>query len=138
VAIAERVLQQRVSCEPHLESLDIDQRSRGAIFLNARFDAPREFWFPVLVVVDDAQIFAPPRLGDVDEAARRVALAAMTNLMCRGRKRGLSGITGDSGPRQARQNVAAEKGGGGGANPDGPPFPRHRLARAAGRSARPR
>jgi hypothetical protein len=109
VAIAERVRQQRVSCDLNLESLDIDQQMRAAaIFLNALFDAPREFWFPVLVVVDEAQIFAPAAAGDVDEAARRVSLAAMTNLMCRGRKRGLSGILATQRLAKLAKNVAAE------------------------------
>ncbi len=32
----------------------------AATFLNALFDAPREHWYPALVVVDEAQLFAPP------------------------------------------------------------------------------
>jgi hypothetical protein len=109
VAIAERVRQQRVSCDLNLESLDIDQQMRAAAtFLNALFDAPREFWFPSLVVVDEAQLFAPAAAGEVDDAARRVSLGAMTNLMCRGRKRGLSGILATQRLAKLAKNVAAE------------------------------
>ncbi|MGY3581417.1 DNA helicase HerA-like ATPase [Bradyrhizobium sp. USDA 4341] len=109
VAIAERVRQQRVSCDLNLESLDIDQQMRAAAtFLNALFEAPRQFWFPSLVVVDEAQLFAPAAAGDVDDAARRVSLGAMTNLMCRGRKRGLSGILATQRLAKLAKNVAAE------------------------------
>lgn len=110
VAIAERVRQQRVSCDLNLESLDIDQQMRAAAtFLNALFDAPREFWFPCLVVVDEAQLFAPAGASEGgDEAARRASLAAMTNLMCRGRKRGLAGILATQRLAKLAKNVAAE------------------------------
>ena len=110
VAIAERVRQQRVSCDLNLESLDIDQQMRAAAtFLNALFDAPREFWFPCLVVVDEAQLFAPAGTSEGgDEAARRASLAAMTNLMCRGRKRGLAGILATQRLAKLAKNVAAE------------------------------
>src|SRR3546814_8796541 len=63
----------------------------AAAFLNALFDAPREHWFPAPVVIDEAQMFAPSASGDVTDAVRRASLSAMTNLMCRGRKRGLAG-----------------------------------------------
>ena len=46
---------------------------------------------PVLVVVDEAQLFAPAVASEVPDEARKLSLAAMTNLMCRGRKRGLAG-----------------------------------------------
>jgi hypothetical protein len=109
VAIAERVRQQRVSCDLNLENLDIDQQMRAAAtFLNALFEAPRKFWFPALVVVDEAQLFAPAAAGEVDDASRRVSLGAMTNLMCRGRKRGLSGIIATQRLAKLAKNVAAE------------------------------
>lgn len=109
VAIAERVRQQRVSCDLNLESLEIEQQMKAAAtFLNALFDAPREFWFPALVVVDEAQMFAPAAAGDVDETVRKASLGAMTNLMCRGRKRGLSGIIATQRLAKLAKNVAAE------------------------------
>ena len=37
----------------------------AAAFLNGMFDADREFWYPVLVVVDEAQLFAPAVAGEV-------------------------------------------------------------------------
>jgi hypothetical protein len=72
------------------------------------FDAGREFWYPVLVVVDEAQLFAPAVAGEVSDEARKVSLGAMTNLMCRGRKRGLAGVIATQRLAKLAKNVAAE------------------------------
>ena len=80
----------------------------AATFLNALFEAPREHWYPVLVAVDEAQLFAPAASGDVAEDARRASLTAMTNLMCRGRKRGLAGVIATQRLAKLAKNVAAE------------------------------
>lgn len=107
--IAARVREHRVSAVLTLESLESAQQMKAAgIFLNALFDAPREIWYPVLVVVDEAQLFAPAAAGDADEEARRVSLGAMTNLMCRGRKRGLAGVIATQRLAKLAKNVAAE------------------------------
>ena len=109
IGIANRIRQHRVSCVLSLEGLDIELQMRNAgIFLNAMFDADREFWYPVLVVVDEAQMFAPSVAGDVSEEARKVSLGAMTNLMCRGRKRGLAGVIATQRLAKLAKNVAAE------------------------------
>jgi len=107
--IAQRIRQHRVSAVLVLESLDAEMQMRAAAaFLNALFDAERDFWFPVLVVVDEAQLFAPAASGEVSEEARKVSLGAMTNLMCRGRKRGLAGIIATQRLAKLAKNVAAE------------------------------
>ena len=107
--IASRVRQHRVSAVLNLESLDVEMQMRAAgTFLNAMFDADRDHWFPVLVVVDEAQLFAPAVAGEVSEEARRLSLGAMTNLMCRGRKRGLAGIIATQRLAKLAKNVAAE------------------------------
>jgi hypothetical protein len=109
VSIAARVRAHRVSVVLNLEGLEVDAQLRCAgAFLNRLFDAPREQWYPVLVVVDEAQLFAPAAAGDVGEEARRVSLAAMTNLMCRGRKRGLAGVIATQRLAKLAKNVAAE------------------------------
>ncbi len=109
IGIANRIRQHRVSCVLTLEGLEIDDQMRAAAtFLNALFDADREFWFPVLVVVDEAQMFAPAAGGEVAEDARRASLGAMTNLMCRGRKRGLAGVIATQRLAKLAKNVAAE------------------------------
>ena len=108
-SIAARVREHRVSVVLNLEGLEVDNQLRCAgHFLNRLFDAPREQWHPVLVVVDEAQLFAPAAAGDVGEEARRVSLAAMTNLMCRGRKRGLAGVIATQRLAKLAKNVAAE------------------------------
>lgn len=107
--IANRIRQHRVSCVLTLEGLEIDQQMRAAAaFLNGMFDADREFWYPVLVVVDEAQMFAPAVAGEVADDARKASLGAMTNLMCRGRKRGLAGVIATQRLAKLAKNVAAE------------------------------
>ncbi|MGF7005086.1 helicase HerA domain-containing protein [Aminobacter sp. BE322] len=107
--IAGRIRQHRVSVVLNLEGLDVEQQMRGAAaFLNGMFDADREFWYPVLVVVDEAQLFAPAVAGEVSDEARKISLGAMTNLMCRGRKRGLAGVIATQRLAKLAKNVAAE------------------------------
>ncbi len=107
--LAARVRAHRVSVVLNLENLEVDGQMRSAAqFLNALFDADREHWFPALVVVDEAQLFAPAAASDVSDEARRVSLAAMTNLMCRGRKRGLAGVIATQRLAKLAKNVAAE------------------------------
>jgi DNA helicase HerA-like ATPase len=109
IGIATRIRQHRVSCVLSLEGLEVEQQMRAAgIFLNAMFDADREHWYPVLVVVDEAQMFAPAIAGDVSEDSRKLSLSAMTNLMCRGRKRGLAGVIATQRLAKLAKNVAAE------------------------------
>jgi energy-coupling factor transporter ATP-binding protein EcfA2 len=104
-----RIRQHRASVVLALDELEIDQQMKcAAQFLNALFDAPREQWYPALVVVDEAQMFAPAAAGEVSEEARRVSLSAMTNLMCRGRKRGLAGVIATQRLAKLAKNVAAE------------------------------
>src|SRR3546814_4117478 len=80
----------------------------AATFLSALFDAPRDHWYPALVVVDEAQMFAPVAAGEVSDEARRASLGAMTNLMFRGRKRGLAGVIATQRLAKLAKNVAAE------------------------------
>jgi hypothetical protein len=107
--IANRIRKNRVSCVLTLEGLDLEEQMRAAAaFLNGLFDADRDYWYPVLVVVDEAQMFAPAVAGDVSEEARKQSLGAMTNLMCRGRKRGLAGVIATQRLAKLAKNVAAE------------------------------
>ena len=108
-ALARRCREHRASVVLALEGLEVEQQIRcAAQFINALFDAPREFWFPALVVVDEAQMFAPSVAGEIGEDTRRMTLSAMTNLMCRGRKRGLAGIVATQRLAKLAKNVAAE------------------------------
>ncbi len=107
--IAARIRQHRVSVVLDLEGLDVEQQMRAAAaFLGGMFDADRDYWYPLLVVVDEAQLFAPAVAGDVADEARKLSLGAMTNLMCRGRKRGLAGVIATQRLAKLAKNVAAE------------------------------
>src|SRR5215470_18948847 len=105
----ERARIHRVSAVLNLEGLDAEnQMRRAAAFLNGLFEAARDHWYPMLVVVDEAQLFAPAVAGEVSDEARKLSLAAMTNLMCRGRKRGLAGVIATQRLAKLAKNVAAE------------------------------
>jgi hypothetical protein len=105
----ERVRIHRVSTVLNLEGLDAEhQLRRAAAFLGGLFEVDRDHWYPMLVVVDEAQLFAPAIAGDVSDEARKLSLAAMTNLMCRGRKRGLAGVIATQRLAKLAKNVAAE------------------------------
>ena len=107
--IAGRIRQHRVSVVLNLEGLDAEQQMRcAAAFLGGLFDADRDYWYPMLVVVDEAQLFAPAAGGEVSDEARKLSLGAMTNLMCRGRKRGLAGVIATQRLAKLAKNVAAE------------------------------
>ncbi|EKM99478.1 ATPase, partial [Acidocella sp. MX-AZ02] len=105
----ERARMHRVSTVLNLEGLDAEtQMRRAAAFLGGMFEVPRDHWYPVLVVVDEAQLFAPAVGGEVADEARKLSLGAMTNLMCRGRKRGLAGVIATQRLAKLAKNVAAE------------------------------
>lgn len=105
----ERARMHRVSTVLNLEALDAEnQLRRAAAFLGGLFDVVRDHWYPMLVVVDEAQLFAPSVAGDVSDEARKLSLGAMTNLMCRGRKRGLAGVIATQRLAKLAKNVAAE------------------------------
>ncbi|MBM0170045.1 helicase HerA domain-containing protein [Altererythrobacter sp. C41] len=107
--LARRIRAHRASVVLALEGLEVEQQIRcAAQFITALFDAPREHWYPALVVVDEAQMFAPAVAGEIAEDTRRMTLSAMTNLMCRGRKRGLAGIVATQRLAKLAKNVAAE------------------------------
>lgn len=106
---AERIREHRASVVLSLDGLEAEGQMRcAAAFLAALFDAPRDHWYPALVVVDEAQLFAPAAGADVAEEVRRASLTAMTNLMCRGRKRGLAGVIATQRLAKLAKNVAAE------------------------------
>ncbi len=105
----ERARTHRVSIILNLEGLDAEnQLRRASAFLGGLFEVGRDHWYPMLVVVDEAQLFAPAIAGEVSDEARKLSLGAMTNLMCRGRKRGLAGIIATQRLAKLAKNVAAE------------------------------
>ncbi|MBB6124162.1 helicase HerA domain-containing protein [Sphingobium subterraneum] len=109
IRMAARIREHRASVVLALDGLELEAQMKcAASFLATLFDAPRDHWYPALVVVDEAQMFAPVAAGDVSDEVRRLSLAAMTNLMCRGRKRGLAGVIATQRLAKLAKNVAAE------------------------------
>ncbi len=62
-----------------------EQRRFVRVFLESLMSAPKDLWHPVIVVVDEAQLFAP-------EAGKSEALEAVIDLCTRGRKRDFCAI----------------------------------------------
>jgi hypothetical protein len=107
--IAARIREHRASVVLDLEGLDAEvQMLCAAAFLNGLFEADRAHWFPMLIAVDEAHLFAPAMAGEHSDESRRASLGAMTNLMCRGRKRGLAGVIATQRLAKLAKNVAAE------------------------------
>ena len=83
--LARRLLELRVSAI--LDIFDMKAQDRPEFvrrFIESLMEAPRSLWHPVLVVIDEAQLFAP-------EDGKSVCGKAIIDLMGRGRKRGFTG-----------------------------------------------
>ena len=73
------------------------------LFLEAMVDAPKRLWHPVVVIVDEAHVFAPEKGAGESEAAD-----AMICLATRGRKRGFAAVLATQRLGKLRKDVAAE------------------------------
>jgi len=71
------------------------------LFLNALVDAPKKLWHPVLVVIDEAHIFAP-------EKDKAESLSAVINLASRGRKRGFAAVLATQRIQKLNKDAASE------------------------------
>ncbi|EJF75653.1 hypothetical protein MEC_00208 [Bartonella alsatica IBS 382] len=81
--IAHRIWQHCVSVVFNLEGLGIEQQMRAmGVFLGALFDVKRDYWYLMLVVVDEAQLFTPAAAGEVSNEADKISFSAMANFMC--------------------------------------------------------
>ena len=126
-----RIREHRTSVVLDLEGLEMEGQMRcAAAFLGALFDAPREHWYPALVVVDEAQVFAPSQGAEVTEEVRRASLGRDDQSHVPWAQAWAGRDHRDAAPRQARQ----ERRGGSVQFPDGAHLSRHRHG-ARGRSA---
>ena len=93
-ALARRVREHRLSVILDLSDLDrAGQMIAVANFVQPLVDSPREQWHPAIVAIDEAHLFAPFGGHTIaDTGTRKAAIAAVVDLMSRGRKRGLCGI----------------------------------------------
>lgn len=92
--LAQRVREHRVSIVLDLSDLDRTRQMMAvAAFLTGLIEAPREHWHPALVVADEAHLFAPfGGQGSEPPSVRKQSIGAVSDLMSRGRKRGLCGV----------------------------------------------
>lgn len=85
-ALAEGLIRDGTSAVIQLNDLDLeDRRHFIKAFLEALIALPRELWRPALIVLDEADRYAP-------QAGGAVSLASITALMAQGRKRGFTGV----------------------------------------------
>lgn len=107
---ATRARQHRLSVLLDLSQLDREAQMQSVTaFVGALISAPREDWHPALIAIDEAHIFAP--FGGAGLAAtsiRQAATQTITDLMSRGRKRGLAGVLATQRIARLAKSVSSE------------------------------
>lgn len=102
--LARRLRETKVSAVLDFSELHAHQRKHVAkLFLEALVECPRSLWEPVLVAIDECQIFAPEKGHGESEA-----LEAVADLTTRGRKRGLCLVAATLRISTLNKDVAAE------------------------------
>lgn len=100
--LAHKLLELRVSTIVSISELKYHDRIQFVrLFLDALIESPRELWHPVLVVVDEVQVFAP-------QAREAESTKAVIDLMTRGRKRGLCGVIATQRISKVHKDAVAE------------------------------
>jgi len=92
--LAGAVRQHRISVIVDLSEAErAEQVALATDFARGLLAAPEEHWTTALVAIDEAHHLAPlGAAAGIDDEARKQAVAALTDLMARGRKRGLIGV----------------------------------------------
>lgn len=107
---AGRVRVHRLSVLLDLSQLDRESQMQSVTaFVGALIAAPREHWHPALIAIDEAHLFAP--FGGAALAAtsvRQAATQTITDLMSRGRKRGLAGVLATQRIAKLAKSVSSE------------------------------
>lgn len=102
--VAHKLLELRCSAVCDLFEMPIrDRHAWIAAFLTAMVDAPKKLWGPVVVVVDEAHMFAPER-----SHGESVASEPMSALATRGRKRGYCAVMATQRLGKFSKDVAGE------------------------------
>jgi hypothetical protein len=100
--LAHKLLELGVSAIIDLYELRAQERKAFVrLFLDAMVDAPKDLWHPVMVVLDEAHVFAPEK--DVSEAS-----SAVKDLATRGRKRGYCAVLATQRISKLAKDAAAE------------------------------
>lgn len=102
--LARRLVEMRISAIVDLYELKLpDRRKYVRLFLESLMNVPRSEWHPLLVVIDEAHLFAPEKSAGESEAT-----GAVIALMSQGRKRGFAGIISTQRLSKLHKDVAAE------------------------------
>src|SRR3989304_6331016 len=102
--LARKVIEKRISVIVDLYDLKLPDRRRYVrLFLEALMSVPRAQWHQVLVILDEAHIFAPEKSAGESEAT-----SAVISLMSQGRTRGFAGIISTQRLSKLHKDVAAE------------------------------
>lgn len=100
--LARRLLELNVSAIIDLYELPQQERKHVVkLFLEALINAPKHLWHPVLVVIDEAHVFAP-------EKGQSEAMGAVIDLVTRGRKRGYCAVLATQRLFKLHKDAAAE------------------------------
>lgn len=100
--LARRLLELKASSIIDLYELPPQERKHFVkIFCDSLVNAPKELWHDVLVIIDEAHVFAP-------EKGESEALGAVIDLASRGRKRGFCAILATQRPAKLNKDAAAE------------------------------
>ena len=100
--LARKLLELGVSAIMDIYELKPYERVRFVrLFLEALVDAPKALWHPVLVVIDEAHVYAP-------EKGNAESLGAVVDLATRGRKRGYCAVLATQRISKLSKDAAAE------------------------------
>jgi hypothetical protein len=100
--LAKKLLELKADTICDLYELKQHERIRFVrLFLEAMVNAPKELWHPVVVVLDEAHIFAP-------EKGSAESLGAVIDMASRGRKRGFCLVPATQRLSKLHKDVAAE------------------------------
>lgn len=107
---AGRVREHRLSVLLDISQLDRESQMQSVTsFVGALISAPKEHWHPVLVAIDEAHLFAPFGGGGLAATSvRQAATQTITDLMSRGRKRGLAGVLATQRIAKLAKSVSSE------------------------------
>lgn len=107
---AGRVREHRLSVLLDLSQLDREAQMQSVTaFVGALIAAPRENWHPTVVAIDEAHLFAPfGGAGLAATSVRQAATQTITDLMSRGRKRGLAGVLATQRIAKLAKSVSSE------------------------------
>ena len=100
--LAKRLLETGVSAIIDIYDMKAHERQAFVrIFLESMVNAPKKLWHPVMVVLDEAHVFAPER-------GKSESTGAVIDIATRGRKRGQCLITATQRLSKLHKDVAAE------------------------------